>query len=153
MIIPGTPKSNACDSCAFREGSETFDREPYNRFRGQICALSGVPFFCHHGLNWHKPIAIRKGIATDVDGNRQRLKVCQGWRAQGVKDVPAGPKHAVKRMIRRALGQDCLDTLECAISESDPAEHAELWAHLRAQFKKLLKASGLEIVRKRKVKA
>jgi hypothetical protein len=140
--------ASPCDTCAFREGSETFEREPYNRFRGQVAALSGLPFFCHHGLNWRKPMAIRRGFAFDVDGNVERVKVCEGWRQQVTKHIKPGMKD---RLLRRGLGQATMDQLEAAIAETGKAEKKELWAELRTMFLMLTKAAGFKIKLPRKV--
>lgn len=40
-----------CETCAFREDCETFD-EPLNRLKSMICAMSGLPFYCHKGYDW-----------------------------------------------------------------------------------------------------
>ncbi len=127
----------ACESCAFREGSETFDRQPYNRFRGHICALSGMPLYCHHGFNWRKPIADKLGLSVDTDGNAQRIQICQGWRSEVVKQISTKTPN---RIIRRGLGQYCLELLESAVRETGPEEKAELWEEMRSAFKMLLKA-------------
>lgn len=138
--------NSPCDSCAFREGSETFEREPYNRFRGQIAALSGLPFFCHHGLNWRGPMAIRKGLVFDMDGKVQHVKICAGWRAEVALHItPATPD----RRIRRGLGQAILDQLDAAIAETGIAEKKELWDGLHSKFMMLVKHAKLKIVRRK----
>jgi hypothetical protein len=43
--------SSPCNTCAFRAGCITHDKEPHNALKGEICALSGVPFFCHYDQN------------------------------------------------------------------------------------------------------
>lgn len=133
-----------CDTCAFREGSETFEREPYNRFRGQVAAMSGVPFFCHHGLNWRGPMAIRKGKVFDVDGNVERLQICAGWRKNVVKHIRPGMKD---RLLRRGLGQACMDQLEAAVAETSGPEKEELWRELRGMFMMLAQKAGFKIKR------
>lgn len=134
--------NSACDSCAFRPGSVTHDKEPYNAFRGQVAALSGLPFFCHHGLNWRKRILTKFGHALDCDGKIQRLQVCAGWKEQVRGTITPATK---KRMIRRGLGVLIMDELDAAIAEDDPKERRELWKDLHRSFRMLIRAAGLKI--------
>lgn len=130
-----------CDTCAFREGSTTHDAEPYNRLRSEICALTGVPFFCHHGLNWRKPMIIRRGMAADVDGNIRRLQICAGWKARmNGSQLPRDSDNLshLGRIVRRSKGLAALDLLEEACdSENDASDKAGLWERLRRVVKSL----------------
>ena len=76
-LSPQTP----CDTCAFgKAGGAT---EPHNRLKGQICALGGLPFFCHHApdgreLDWH-------GDSADYFRslrNKKDRRVCAGWKRE-----------------------------------------------------------------------
>jgi len=132
--------SNPCDTCAFREGSETHDNEPYNRIRGRIAALSGVPFFCHHGINHRVRTGIFHGQIFDVDGNIEKLKVCAGWKAEVRQHIT--PTTA-RRLFRRELGRDTLQHLQAAVAEKDPDEKKELWDEVRRLFRLLMKETGM----------
>jgi len=139
--------ANPCDTCALREGTITHDKEPYNAFRGLICALAGIPFYCHHGLNWKKHIGVRKGIAFDTEATHRRLHVCEGWKREVIKHIPQGPEHRLTRMVRRAIGEECMETLEAALGETRAAEKNELWAHLRELVVRLRKKGKLKLRR------
>jgi hypothetical protein len=141
-----TTMANPCDSCAFRPGCETHEGEPYNRFRAQVAAMSGVPFFCHHGHDYRRPIAIKKGHVSQDRSEPHRLQVCAGWKSQVVKDVPAGAEHHTQRIMRRTLGQQCLELLDAAIAETGVPEKAELWDELDKTFKRLLDSTNWQIV-------
>lgn len=141
MTNAATSPRSACDSCAFREGSITFEREPDNRLRAQIAALGGIPFFCHHGLNWNKPIAVKRGFAFDLDGNHQRLKICEGWRSHVARMISSRTKN---RSARRAFAQIALDDITAYRAEDDPKEKAMLLKELRHTCMQLVKAAKVK---------
>ena len=114
-----------------------------------VCALSGRPFFCHHGLDWRRPLAIRKGQVFDIHGNVERVKVCAGWQTEVRKHITPATKD---RSIRRGLGDYCMELIDTWGAETGPAEKKELWTELRRVFLMLVKRSGLRI-RRTKVKA
>ena len=42
-----------CSDCAFKPGAGAY-KEPYNRLKGIICSLGGIPFYCHDKIDWRK---------------------------------------------------------------------------------------------------
>lgn len=78
---------SACSSCAFRPGSVTHDKEPYNALRGLLCALGAVPFYCHDGLDWrdHRAMVlchptVRRFIVSITGIPGPTLHHCEGWK-------------------------------------------------------------------------
>ena len=108
-----------CDSCAFRPKAKTgASSEVNNRLKGEICALSGVPFSCHHApdgreLNW-------RGSASDfinsLDNGRKDLRVCAGWK-HSVREFARRGYFKTNRVVRRALGQYALDQLQIFLAK------------------------------------
>lgn len=112
--------SDTCSSCAFRKGCDTHDKEADNRLRSTIAAMTGVPFFCHSGLNYRDPLAITKGMIFDVDGRRQPVKVCEGWKREVVKYATPGVEHHRVRERRRMWGQLALRWVASFLDATDP---------------------------------
>jgi hypothetical protein len=126
-----------CESCAFRPaGSPGAAAEVNNRLKGEICALSGVPFSCHHApdgreLNWRGSPA---DLFQSMNG-RKDLRVCAGWKLAVAEHARRG-LFAAGRTVRRALGIYGLDQLNIFLSRDiEPEEKEE--AHL--EFGRILK--------------
>ncbi len=69
-----------CEGCAFRPGAQPGNQQPYNELRGEICALGGIPFYCHTGFDWQ-----RLGRAEERPPTGAELRAsgtCAGWRAR-----------------------------------------------------------------------
>jgi hypothetical protein len=129
--------SESCSSCAFRPGCATYDKEAWNRLRSTISALSGRPFFCHKGLNWRKPMAVKNGIVVDTEGNSRRLKVCQGWKNEVVKHVRPGIEHRAERIRRRRYGSMAMEWLQLWLDEKNPHFKARLQRRLNVLMRLL----------------
>lgn len=129
-LSPQTP----CDTCAFgKAGGAT---EPHNRLKGQICALGGLPFFCHHApdgreLDWH-------GDSADYFRslrNKKDRRVCAGWKRE-VRAYRSRGFFGKYRIIRRAVAQGALDSLVEFLADDTEAEEKlqaqhHLWRALR----------------------
>lgn len=102
-----------CDTCAFRKANTGgASSEVQNRLKGEICALSGVPFSCHHApdgreLDWRGTSA---DFMRSLTGRRD-LRVCAGWKAAVRRNLRRGYFKA-NRAVRRALGQYAIDQLQ-----------------------------------------
>lgn len=73
-----------CDECAFKEGSEA-NQEPYNMVQSQLCVFGGLPFYCHHGMDWR---ASNRRAQADTLITEGKMKICNGWKL-GVKKLAA----------------------------------------------------------------
>src|SRR5579863_867335 len=77
-LDPNSP----CSTCAYGTAGGAA-KEPHNRLKGQICALGGIPFFCHHApdgreLNWHGGPAEYFASMRD----RRDIRMCAGWKRE-----------------------------------------------------------------------
>lgn len=100
--------SNPCDSCAFHPGAAAHN-ELYNRLRGEICAITGVPFWCHHGKDGTDYTNSSKFVSRS-EIRARGMRVCEGWKAEVRKHVAAGSDRWHRRLIRRWRGEAALDT-------------------------------------------
>jgi hypothetical protein len=66
-----------CGGCAFTEGTAA-NREPYNALKAQICLMGGIPFHCHHNIEWWKPEEHKKKTREQV----QKMEICRGWQRE-----------------------------------------------------------------------
>lgn len=143
---------NPCDTCAFKNDSVTHG-EPYNRFRGQVLAMAGLPFFCHHSHDYKRPFIVVAGLAVQEgqENGPQRLQVCEGWRKEILNNnIRPGIAFHNERLRRRELGAEVLQTLEAALKESEP-EKSELWKVLGDRFARLVGEAGFEFVEEVKI--
>lgn len=129
-----------CESCAFRRNTGNgAASEVNNRLKGEICALSGVPFSCHHApdgreLNW-------RGSSVDFFKSltgRGDLRVCAGWK-QAVRRLAARGYFKTNRIIRRGIGEYALDQLSTFLSSGDPVDKEEAHLELGRSLKMLVK--------------
>lgn len=124
---------NPCDTCAFRTGAAAHS-EVYNRLRAQICAITGVPFWCHHGFDWKT----KSKYITRAEFRERGMRICQGWRDEVRKHVKPGLEGALRRLIRRSKGEAILRMIERFIGlsgkskKAKAAAHAELEAAIRS---------------------
>lgn len=109
--------ANQCDTCAFKKGAAA-NREPYNLLRSTVCALSGVPFFCHEGFDWRN---FRQGLPP-----REHRKVCAGWQ-QNVRQLAAKGRFANedRRRTLHVLGGLALEEIELGYG-SDKTERDKM---------------------------
>src|SRR5687768_13908566 len=91
--------SKPCEGCAFTEGSEA-NREPYNALKAQLCILGGLPFYCHHDMDWRNPDAHKKKSRQAV----RQMEICAGWKREVAALARAGYFKA-NRLIKRAYGE------------------------------------------------
>lgn len=117
-----------CDTCAYREGCETFF-EPYNRLRSMICSFGGLPFYCHDNFDWRKTNAAELS-ASETMALRRQANICAGWRREVAARAKAGNFDRSTSRIRRRAAILALRTLEVAIKSEDP-EKSEAYADLR----------------------
>jgi hypothetical protein len=123
---------NACDTCAFRDGSVIHDQEPYNALRGLICALGARPFYCHHlnGEDHHGdqqyllqrlPSARRflqkvyagLGKADSPILQGETLRICEGWKEEVRRHKAAGLfSDPAVREVRRLAAARALQVIE-----------------------------------------
>jgi hypothetical protein len=103
-----------CEGCAFTEGSAA-NREPYNALKAQICLLGGIPFHCHHNIEWWKPEAHKKKTRAQV----QQMEICGGWQREVAKLAATGYFKTLRaeKKVYGQLGLGALETfvggLEC----------------------------------------
>lgn len=116
--IPGG-QNIGCHSCAFRAGSETRS-DSLTVLKGEVCALGGVPFFCHidkHGFDFHD---------GDHTPGREFLVICEGFRAR-VREAAKDPRWHKNRRIRRAMAQHVIDSMnQLDTAGQDPEIRREL---------------------------
>ena len=136
MLNPNKP----CETCAFGKAVGAAG-EVNNRLAGEICALSGVPFGCHHApdgreLNWrHGALEFMKSL---VNGKRD-LRVCAGWKREVAKYAKQG-LYKKNRGIRMALGRYALDQLQIFLSRKvDPVEKEEARMELEKTLHQLVR--------------
>jgi hypothetical protein len=143
-----------CSTCAFRPGADA-NREVDNRLRGQIAALSGNPFYCHHGLDW-KAGNRAIGDALAVDKNQAALlnagipkaaliratlplleghsvTVCEGWKAEIRRLKSRGLFNDPEtNQLRRQVGAIAFAELDGFLREGiDAGEKAKHRANLK----------------------
>jgi hypothetical protein len=99
--------SGPCDTCAYRPGAEA-NTEAYNRFRSLICALTGVPFYCHHNFDWKT----QRSRMTRPEFRKLRPTLCEGWRREVKKHVKPGLAGTFNRLVRRWKGEYILLLIE-----------------------------------------
>jgi hypothetical protein len=134
--------TNPCDSCAFSPGAGAHD-EIYNRFRAEVCALTGVPFYCHHGFDWeNQPRYLAK---SEV----RQIVLCAGWKREVQRHVKPGIAGKRARLVRRWKGLMVLERLEQAVNLTGKAK-ALAWARLQKAVLSLHAEDGFtQIVRKK----
>jgi hypothetical protein len=143
-----TPESrvpHSCETCAFRPGSDAA-RESNNYIKARLCALGGLPFYCHEGTNWKDPHSHR--VASHAELRARGIRVCAGWKAEVGRLADAG--HFRKgRLFKRALAFVGLESLIIFLSkESDPEDKAEALASLKRTFGQLTRAGRAALKKK-----
>jgi hypothetical protein len=115
-----------CGSCAFRDGSVT-RHEPYNAIRAQICALGGVPFYCHRDMDGPVGDEFRGRLPPGIP-----YTVCEGWKSEVRRRAKLSWWRESLRM-RRTIARIALLHFEGFI-DSDPKRKK----HHLAVFKRAL---------------
>lgn len=107
---------NPCDTCAFRPGSVTHDEEPQNYLRGELCALGGLPFYCHHDRAGavQNPADLKMTRREAVQSGK--TVICQGWR-RAVKELAESGYFKDSPRLKRAYAELGLGALQVFIDE------------------------------------
>lgn len=134
-----------CETCAFRPGSEAA-RESNNYIKSRLCALGGVPFYCHEGTDWKDPAS--HVVKNYAELRARGIRVCAGWKAETGRLARAG--HFVKgRLFKRAFAIIGLESLIIYLSkETDAEDKAEALANLKRCFGSLTR-SGRSALKKK----
>lgn len=103
-------KYEQCADCAFKEGGAA-NKEVYNRLRGTVCALGGVPFFCHHDIDWESQ---HSWTAAQKKKMCRRSGICAGWTVR-VNDLRQKGYYDQFRVIRHAVAEQCLLAIDLMI--------------------------------------
>lgn len=98
-----------CASCAFRRGSPT-RYEPYNAIRAKICALGGVPFYCHDGFDGPPGDEYRGQFPPGAP-----RRVCCGWKAEVAANAKQ-PWWRDSRSMRQTVARIALIYVDDAIN-------------------------------------
>lgn len=100
-----------CDTCAFKTGCVTHEKEPHNRLRGMIAALGGIPFYCHYSPagDWHD-LQLGKLNASEAEAMRKELPICGGWQAEVKALAARGHFRKDPERVRRYIA---VYALEC----------------------------------------
>ncbi len=141
-----------CATCAFGKSGGAAD-EANNRLKGMICALGGIPFFCHHGRNG-KEYAWRDGQLGVMELPPNERKVCGGWRRTVAMLAKRGhfrwtkvlADNAALRRYQQSLGSDACRALDDFLGETDPEAKAKANRDLRMNLE-ALKGDGVPNVR------
>ncbi len=102
-----------CEGCAFSEGAAA-NQEPYNALRAQVCALGGIPFYCHHDMDW-----LGSGKRTFTREEARQLKMCGGWQREVNRLAKSGYFKRASHFIMRGLAMAALDSIEIFVSTTD----------------------------------
>lgn len=138
--------SQPCDTCAFRKDAEAYT-EPYNRLRALVCAVSGIPFYCHHGFDWRTTDLVQVNrrfvpVGGELTG---RVQACAGWKREVARLKASGqisPKPDVRK-VQRIFGEYALHLIKAAIdAPEDSAEKAAHWKELRGVMEILFQHPG-----------
>ncbi|HEV7674353.1 MAG TPA: hypothetical protein VGQ12_07475 [Candidatus Angelobacter sp.] len=137
---------NPCDTCAFRNGAEA-NSEPYNRLRALVCAVSGIPFYCHHGFDWQTTdISLINRRFVPVGGELTcRMHACAGWKREVARFKANGqiPSDPAVRSVQRQFGEYALCLIKAAIdAPEDSAEKEAHWKELRGVMEMLFQRPG-----------
>jgi hypothetical protein len=111
-----------CETCAFREDCETFG-EPLNRLKSMICAMSGLPFYCHKGHDWRNT-HIANMTNSEVKEFRSSAQICEGWRRAIRERVESGAFTAAP--IRRYFGREAIRLIDKFLSVEEPEKSEAL---------------------------
>jgi hypothetical protein len=142
--------SSPCNTCAFRAGCITHDKEPHNALKGEICALSGVPFFCHYdknGVDHHGDVVFwMRGRGFDINGENAQLRICEGWKKRVLENQARGFfKTRYLRFLRKMLGNHALRLIDVFLSSEDGTpEKLEAHAQLKTTIEMIAQADDVE---------
>lgn len=123
---------NPCDGCAYADGAAA-NLEPDNRLKALVCALTGVPFWCHHGMNWQ---TTPKHLSR-AEFQALNLHICEGWRREVSKRIKPGLAGKRRRLIRRWKGEAALMLIDEFIALEPGPEKDEALERLQSITRKL----------------
>lgn len=133
-----------CDTCAFREGCVTYEEEPHNKLRAEICVTAPLPFHCHYSKagDW-STLSLANLNATEAMTLRRELKICEGWRAE-VKRRAARGEYADRetRKILHWAGIHALQLINKFIAASGTAAQKAIGDDLMSTLKLLKRRRG-----------
>lgn len=144
------PDQSPCETCAFRSGCVTHDKEPHNALKGEICALTAVPFFCHYDRNHvdrHSDAVFwLRGRGFDINGETAQLRVCAGWKQRVRENQDRGFfKTRYLRFLRKILGNHALRLIKTFLAAEDGTpEKREAHAQLKATIEMIAQPDGVE---------
>src|SRR4051794_40017207 len=114
------PVDKRCDTCAFRPGCVTFEAEPHNTLRAEVCVRAPLPFHCHYSKagDW-SVVSLSNLNPAEAMSLRRELKICEGWRAEVKRRAARGDYADVEtRKIRHWIGVHALRLINQFIAAS-----------------------------------
>jgi len=132
-----------CESCAFRSGAAA-NTEIYNRLRSEICALTGVPFWCHHGKDG-TDFTSKTKFVTNAELRSRGMRICEGWKRAVRQHVRPGLTATFKRLVRRWTGEGILQLIDEFIdAEEGSAEKRDAHRRLDRAIRGLHREDGFQ---------
>jgi hypothetical protein len=137
--------SAPCSTCAFGKAGGAAS-EADNRLKGVICALAGIPFWCHHGQNGQE-YDWQNGKLGPMQLSPNERRLCAGWQRTVLglakrghfRFTDAAEDQFLLRRYQRGLGDGACRALEAFVGEREPIAKAE--AHRRlGDFLRALRA-------------
>lgn len=99
-----------CDGCAFKDGAAA-NVEPYNRLRSEICAIGGLPFFCHANIDWRKDLTGKD--PEQLGAELRKTGICAGWRERVLELKSGGHFDDPEiRIVRRLVAAYALQKID-----------------------------------------
>jgi hypothetical protein len=129
LATPMNRKASPCDTCAFKEGSET-TAEPYTVLKAQICVLSGHAFFCHHATDLHKK-SRNQATRAELRANG----ICHSWKTEVGERVRKGWFPPQLRRLRHAFGTLAIGLLEEFVDAKEGIQKRAALKRLKAAIK------------------
>lgn len=119
-VLSASRVPRECEGCAFKPGAAA-NLEPNNFLKGQLCALGGLPFYCHDGQDWQDPES--HTVATRREIRARGIRICAGW------------KSSVARLAREGHFRDGRVLKQCFAVAGLEALHGFLHAGEDVEFK------------------
>lgn len=138
-----------CNECALLPGGEA-NCEPENNLKAALCALGGIPFWCHHGLDWQNPENHKAANRAEARAKVQELgmRICGGWAAEVARLKSVGYFNHIPE-AKKAFAQVGIQALnEIPDLEPGPKREEALklfeWAYLELQAQEMKATTGKE---------
>jgi hypothetical protein len=134
-----------CNSCAYKPGCATHDKELHNRLVSLISAMGGTPFYCHKNIAWDKGVEViqfrGKQMYANGDPLEQPLIVCEGWKREVAALKAKGHfKDAAVNAVRRIVSRRILALLPRLYNKSGASKEER--AEVKAQIHELMPMLG-----------